>query len=247
MDWIKFMFIGVTGPIFIILLRLLNFEIQPINIQYFLADPVKLCQDGWGLSPFSGLSRHVWSGLSHRSVWVTQGHVWQRCLWATIACTSSAVLGSLSCWNMTFQPSPRFLRALDQVFITLLTHLFLTLTFIPVPASEIHPPLTHCSMMLPPPIVQVMSGKFFRIEVKKVSRGFLFLDLCFRTILPLKAIPLTLWLSLMCCQLWDQCAFQNHDQPRRRSLSKMITCHSKRSAVFMICIYYDFFLILWLF
>lgn len=53
---------------------------------------------------------------------------------------SQLCLGSLSCWNMTFQPSPRFLRALDQVFITLLTHLFLTLTFIPVPASEIHPP-----------------------------------------------------------------------------------------------------------
>lgn len=40
--------------------------------------------------------------LSHRCVWVAQGHLWQWCLTPAL---SRLCLGSLSCWNMNFQPT----------------------------------------------------------------------------------------------------------------------------------------------
>lgn len=74
-------------------------------IQCFFADPVIVCLDVWGLllnEHLSGLSRDGSRSLSHRCVWVAQGHLWQWCLTPAL---SRLCLGCLSCWNMNFQPT----------------------------------------------------------------------------------------------------------------------------------------------
>lgn len=73
------------------------------SIQCFSADPVIVCLDVWGLLlDCCQAFPEMVDGLSHRCVWLAQGHPWQWCLTPAL---SRLCLGSLSCWNMNIQPN----------------------------------------------------------------------------------------------------------------------------------------------
>lgn len=105
---------GLTGPIF----NMLYCEFQPVltrgsvKSKPFPTIPVRFISYNASLQI---LSLSVWMcgdccwtricqarSLSHRCVWVAQGHLWQWCLTPAL---SRLCLGSLSCWDMNFQPT----------------------------------------------------------------------------------------------------------------------------------------------
>ena len=114
-------------------------------LPFFSADPLKLCQVGWGASLHSyfQVSQRCSIGLKS-GLWLSHSRTF-RDLSRSHSCVVLAVcLGLLSCWKVSKFSSRISLYLPTFIFASILTSL-------PIPAAEKH----HHSIMLPSPCFTV--------------------------------------------------------------------------------------------